>query len=353
MTIITRSKLAVLFSLIPLVLLPLISPRAAGHGHAAFSGRNGAIVLSIENAVVPRPPIGLGGLEGVHGDLFTVSDRSGALRKITDGPEDDVWPAWSPDGRRLALARSAARPLAYDIVILEIATGETTNVTNTPLVNETGPAWSPDGTKLAFAGMPNNPSNTTVGGEDIYISDADGTNLVRVTDDAGDDYDPTWSPNGKALAYVHDPSRRAEQATNPADYSLRLMRPDGSEQVVLSRGSDVGGTIYSPSWSPDGRRLVFTTDTFGLWVVNRDGSGLRRATGNELKAYFAAWSPDGKWIAFTRDRAETPANIGNAVSFYKIRPDGSQLTRLIDVSLTSDQNPRVDWGRVTRRARDA
>ena len=122
---------------------------------------------------------------------------------------------------------------------------------------------------------------------DIYAIDADGSGLVRLTDDPVADFDPSWSPDGRRIAY-----RREDEKSG----QIYVMDADGSQQRNLTRGR---GLDYSPAWSPDGTRIAFGSVRAGkatIWVMRPDGSGRRRLS--RVYGEYPAWSPDGRKIAF-------------------------------------------------------
>jgi dipeptidyl aminopeptidase/acylaminoacyl peptidase len=151
------------------------------------------------------------------------------------------------------------------------------------------PAWSPDGRKLAFV-------SERDGNAEIYVMNADGSGQENLTRQPASDSHPSWSPNGRKLAFV---SRRD---TNSEIY---VMNADGSGLRRLTRTprDDRG-----PAWSPDGRAIAFVrtkcvpsppcATAYGtyLYVVNADGSGLRRLTTVRGHALTPSWSADGKTI---------------------------------------------------------
>src|SRR2546425_57355 len=119
------------------------------------------------------------------------------------------------------------------------------------------PAVSPDGAKIAF-------TSNLDGAFGIYVANADGSNPIRLTQ--GMDGDPVWSPDGTRIAF--------ESGRQDGTSDVYLMNADGSNRVQLTRGST--GNLL-PAWSPDGARIAFQTNRDGDWevyVMNADGTGL-------------------------------------------------------------------------------
>jgi Tol biopolymer transport system component len=223
------------------------------------------------------------------------------------------------------IRRAALAALAAALMITSVAAAVAADVQNPEQFF--GPTWSPDGRKIAF-----------VGDGVIYVMNADGSGKRRLTPNAahfrpdfGPDFGPAWSPDGRKIAF--DTLRHAGPHACSDGYpsagcnrEIYVMNADGSGQRRLTRdpGIDQGVT-----WSPDGRELLFHRAKYpplapkrgalsGFYVMNADGSGQRRlaaATGT------AAWSPDGRMIAFRR-------GTGNARDVYVINADGSGLRRL-------------------------
>ncbi len=158
---------------------------------------------------------------------------------------------------------------------------------------------------------------------DLYAMDADGGNVVRLTDRAGYDGGPWWSPDGTRIAWRAWYPETAEEhalwresmATHtivPVPLDLWVMNADGTDQRRLTQN---GATNWAPSWHPDGRRLVFSSNlddwkpelgTFGhnfeLYLIGIDGTGLVRLTHNATFDSFPMFSPDGKKLAWGANR---------------------------------------------------
>jgi Tol biopolymer transport system component len=159
---------------------------------------------------------------------------------------------------------------------------------------------------------------------DIYAVNADGSGLVRLTDDPAADFDPSWSPDGRRIAYRHEDERSGQ---------IYVINADGSGQTNLTRRR---GLDYSPAWSPDGRRIAFGSVRAGkatIWVMRPDGSGRRRLS--RVYGEYPAWSPDGRKIAF--DHVDF-ASGSTDWDIWVMNADGSHARPLI-ASGASEQGP--------------
>jgi TolB protein len=163
-----------------------------------------------------------------------------------------------------------------------------------------------------------------LGHADIYAVKADGSGLVRLTDDQAADFDPSWSPDGRRIAYRHEDERSGQ---------IYVMNADGSRQLNLTRRR---GLDYSPAWSPDGRRIAFGSVRAGkatIWVMRPDGSGRRRLS--RVYGEYPAWSPDGKKIAFDHIAFGSGSTDWD---IWVMNADGSDARPLI-ASGASEQGP--------------
>ena len=148
--------------------------------------------------------------------------------------------------------------------------------------------------------------------KEVYIADYDGENQRRVTVGKSLNITPTWSPDGRSIAYS---SYRRGQ---PNIFISNIY------QGTLEELTKTAGNNFTPSWSPDGTRLCFASTRDGnieLYVVNRDGSNIRRLTNHSASDITPTWAPSGTQIAFTSDRTGTP-------QIYIVGADGLGLQRL-------------------------
>jgi TolB protein len=207
------------------------------------------------------------------------------------------------------------------------------------------PAWSPDGSKIIFTLEAC--QNTSC---DIFLMNADGTGLKQLTHHCP--YPSclgmgvaAWSPDGSTIAYSEGDGPPRSNG-DPSVAALWIMQADGSHPVQLTHPPlPTSFADDGPAWSPDGTRLVFARnhltgqsyDDQALFVINRDGTGLKQVTSwGELKAGNAHWSPDGTRILF-QSFGSFPA--GSTPQLYTIFPDGTHLAQLT----TKERNSWPAW----------
>lgn len=264
---------------------------------------------------------------GLNGEPWLVPVRNGLIafvRSAADGSAEGIYTA-SLDGS------ASAVPLFADSGITGY--GQLT--------------WSPDGRRLAFVGRLVGAGN---GSSEVFVIDADGSNLIRVTQNDVDDDSPAWSPDGTRLAVrvaQVDPSA-------PGDTNVVVTPVDTPGVTVLGPGA-------YPVWSPDGSLIAMTVADHGssrIWVQAPDGSGRVQLTGVSVADARAGWSPDGQTLVFsssgmflvdvasgtmsrlaTEPGTEPSWSVAGLVAFatvgsaspdvFVVNPDGTGLKRLV------------------------
>ena len=191
---------------------------------------------------------------------------------------------------------SPGSPSSHDIHVLDPRSGGELQLTHSGTASR--PAWSPDGRKIAFL---------EGGGASfsLYVMNADGTNqraLLTSPDSLGR---IVWSPDSSKIAF--DLSLKQE---------IYVINADGTSKRKLT--GNAGGV--EPVWAPDGKKIAFRRESCGLFVMNADGSRVRRVSDRCLSD--VAWSPDGQQIAY----------IGvedDEYQLFLVEPDGSDRRRIV------------------------
>lgn len=296
--------------------------------------------------------------DGKH--LYVLDNRSSQARRLTTAPASRFG-SWSPDGRRIAYIERDVN--AFDNNSLNVMKEDGTDVRR--LVNyPAGPIilffkWSPDGSVLAFRVGPQtgalsgavytmradgtglatieapwaptsgqnvsfnlpgevawSPDGRTLAYEakynedavpQIYLIKADGTGRRRLTNTATAARDPSWSPDGRKIVF-------------DADARAYLIHADGTDQRQISTSSTI-----APVWSPTGDAVIYRTLNSSLGIMSSDGAGRRLliSLNTGESALFKSWSPDGSRIAFV-------GSSGGRLSMYVIKTTGNDLRSIVD-----------------------
>ncbi|MFO7639381.1 MAG: Tol-Pal system beta propeller repeat protein TolB [bacterium] len=222
--------------------------------------------------------------------------------RLTDGGSTKLFPAWSPDGRRLAYCSFSSRSL--DIHLFGIADRSDRRITHRDGLSTT-PAWSPDGRTIAA-------SLSFDGRSEICLLDANGGNLRRLTNSRAIEISPTWSPDGRQLALVSDRTGAPQVYVMSADGTdFRRLTFEGAYNTTPA-WSPQGDLVAFVQRQPDGRHQVCVTNILGDTYVRLTTRG-----SNEDPS----WSPDGMHIAFTSTRDGAP-------EIYVMNWNGANQTRV-------------------------
>lgn len=254
----------------------MVSPGHGAHTCSFFFPDGNRIVFASTSHLAGECPPKPAAASGSHYvwplypyDIFAANADGTGLKRLTDNPKYDAEPVISHDGRRIVFGSQRE------------------------------------------------------GDFDIYVMNADGSNVRRLTDRVGYDGGPWFSPDGTKIVWrAWHPETDEEKAQwrdcMEHDYivavplDLWVMNADGSNKKRLTNN---GATNWAPSWHPDGRRIVFSSNmddwrddikkfghNFELYLINADGTGLMRLTYNNVFDSFPMFSSDGRKLVFASNR---------------------------------------------------
>ena len=267
--------------------------------------------------------------------IFTVNVDGSGIEEVAAGQAG----RWSPDGAEISIFCCDDGMTAH---FVDVHTGEIRGLEPPDPALETfcGGSWSPDGERLTCEGY----GVDDPGANGIYsILAADGGGLTRITTNPFGSYDTPgqYSPDGERLVFI-----RFEGDRLPAGYFVTNIDGSGLRQI------DTGDLIlddsgFAGSWSPDGTKILFVARTSGklhkaIWIVDADGGTPEQlpidpvcggpVSEGEFGCYSPDWSPDGEKIVFTR-------NDGSGESIYIVEADGTGVVQVTD---GEDDSPH--WG---------
>ena len=241
---------------------------------------------------------------------------------------------YSPDGQKIVFASSIAdanTPFGFrqQIFLMNANGTNRINISNTTMSHHNAPAWSPDGSKIAFISL-----SLDFIVADLWIMNADGSNQQLVYSTSGflGAWYPAFSPDGR-IAFSDD---------SDGDYEVYVVNANGSNLQQLTNNT---AHDYGVDWSPDGTKIAFNRERPGkltlnpahpgtnngsgnsgngdIYVMNSDGTNQTRLTRHGNTDFYPIYSPDGSQIVFSRGN-------GNAANsdIYKMNADGSNVIRL-------------------------
>jgi dipeptidyl aminopeptidase/acylaminoacyl peptidase len=244
-------------------------------------------------------------------DLFSVTIDRSSLSVTSGLPGEELDPAWSPDGSRLAFVYWP--PDGHD-ASLDVVSSDGTDVR--PVVDGRGdeihdPAWSPDGTRIAYARThwPEDADGTRHRISNLYVVDVSTGRETQVTDGDTPDFSPSWSPDGSQLVF----ERQLPQPMS-ADEQNRIQLVLVNVESPRVSPLTFDHIDRAPAWSPDGSSIVFESDRAGdgeidLWTIHPDGTGLQQLSTEPGAELAPAWSPDGAAVAFLSEEAGVSGQV--------------------------------------------
>ena len=276
-----------------------------GDGNSPYCSPDGKYLAIVDKSSLEEPS-----------SIFLLSLANSEIRKLTSPPAGttgDYYPAFSPDGKQLAFARAISFS-ATDLYLLPLSSNQPRRLTFDGLTIE-GLTWTGDSREIVFSSRRGGSINA------LWRIAAAGGKPQRVRTIGKDGVSPALSPHGNRLAYT-------QQLDDMNIWSIALDasgRAASKTQIIASTFRD-----SDPDYSPDGRKIAFTSGRaggFGIWVCDSDGTNARLLfDGGPYVTGSPRWSPDGRWIAFDT-RSNDPAKAWNP-SIYVISAEGGQFRRL-------------------------
>ncbi len=222
---------------------------------------------------------------GVRFESYIINISGATIEKTVPGT---VFPSWSPDGKYIAYSKLTGIKNGSDIWMMDVKTGDTTQLTNVPSRN-TGVSFAPDGKRICF-------SSDRDGRQNVYVMNIDGSGLQKITTDTFKYYNPVWSPAGEKIVYYRE-------------------RGDGHDKVCVTDlinkqeilvTNDTMHNIY-PGWNPNGKAVIYAA----CYAAPHDETGRLIAQINisdnskkffpvTANAFFARISANGKKLAFIK-----------------------------------------------------
>ena len=233
-----------------------------------------------------------------NGEIYLMNSDGKRVRRLTNHPQFDAVPAWSPNGQKITFKsfRDEHRFLGWgsiqgEIYVMNSDGANPINLTQSPERGDGVSAWSPDGKQIVFHSKGN-----------IWMMDADGGNSRNVTNHDAGDWHPDWSPDGRQIAFTSDRNSDWEFDIWGGNSEIYVMTPDGVNLVNLTKHP---AKDDSPDWSPDGNQIAFISNREGnreVYVMNADGTNPINLTNHPAVDGHPDWSPDGRRIAFSSNR---------------------------------------------------
>ncbi len=262
-------------------------------------------------------------------EIYSMNNDGTGQVRLTNNPGTDNFPAFSPDGRKIAfISQNASGAFA-----IKLMNTDGTNQTQlTPITSDNYPypwhgkrslSWSPDGSKIAFD--ENN---------EIFTVNVDGSNRINLTNHPASDIEPSWSPDGSRILFI---SSRVFYLT------MHTMNADGSDVRALPSDDELWD--MSPDWSPNGNKIAFVVHSDGIYlprIYTADADGTNRQIFDGCMDGLCSthrnkpkWSPDGTKMVF-----HIWEYFSNDAEIYVKNIDGGGFAQLTN---TAGSNFNPSW----------
>ena len=308
-----------------------ISSLMSGEPEAQTASPNGKIVYAGFDPTLGDDKLG-------QEDIYTMNPDGTGVTNLTQNYSMPNWsplgeakgnPEWSPDGTKIVFDASALSDIgsccSRNVYVMDADGANLQRLTNTPSSSQGEDfqaTWAPDGKWLAFTSTrsegphdPDNPTSNSSDDREIYRMNADSTNeqQLTATSSRNSDEQPSISPDGTKIAFASNQHNTAF-GVGPDQLDIYVMDADGTNVQRLTTDAapnsptlNLESRSQNPAWSPDGSRVAYESTRSGnseIWVMNSDGTGEPvNVSNHESWDSDPAWSPDDTQITFTSRRA--------------------------------------------------
>lgn len=249
-----------------------------------------------------------------HHEVYVMKPDGTGQTRLTATAANSFGPVWSPDNAKIAF--HSDRDGNQEIYVMNADGAGQIRLTHEQGL-DAAPSWSPDGRLIVFV-RGQEGQGTISERLEIWIMGSDGSDQARLTNNTAFEGWPAWSPDGGLIAF---------ETERDGNFEIYVMKPDGSKQTRLTHSAEED---RGPSWSPDGRKILFERGRpRDIYVMNADGTGETRLTADPAWDFVPQWSPDGSLIAFVRvipGPGDSPH--GGDEEIFVMNADGSGVKRL-------------------------
>jgi Tol biopolymer transport system component len=253
-----------------------------------------------------------------HYALYETNADGSGQKLLRDDQTFELWgPAWSPDGKQIAVSFVSSSGDTSEIYLLDADGQNPMQLTHNGHQNYL-PAWSHDGSQIAFLSQEGKDTQTA----EIYVIGINGNNEHRLTQNKAPEYGITWSPDDLQIAFG---------SKLDGNWQIYLMDAAGTNLHPLT----VRAEGSAPTWSPDGQWLSLTSERDGsanIYTLTLDGQNQLNVTNDKTVSSNSSWSPDGNKIAFWSERDGMP-------NIFVMNRDGSNPVNLTNTPGLEALNP--------------
>src|ERR1043166_833663 len=262
--------------------------------------------------------------------LPVVPVAENGMTRLTNNLADDDSPEWSPDGKKIAFTSN--RDGVRNIYVMNADGTNVVRLSNEQS-SENSPTWSPDGSRLLF-------ESNRDGNPEIYVMNSDGSGQKRITFNPTTDGGPArFSPDGTRIVFARSAATEGDAFYN---FDIYTMNTDGGDVRRLTTDPEYDA---GPKWSPEGSKMIFVSGrekNFDVFIMNADGSAQKNLTNDHESEVPIDWTPDGQQIIYNGD---TPAKR----EFHEIWIMDSDGSKRRQISSFADKTYNLSFSPAAKR----